>query len=254
MSDLHRRVNRLERLASMTRECPVCRDGRLRPGRQVVVAGRTSSGKTCAALQVALSAARAGVGVAVFSLEMSDAEVVERLLVQACGPGAAVKPSAFTAAADVIKELPLHIDDSSSITMAEVGARALRVQRRGGLGVVVIDYLQLLAPSKAENRTRELELLSRDSKLLAKRLGVAVLMLAQLSRLADQERRPRMAHLRGSGAIEQDADQVILLDKPDRQSATPGAADKVTFIIGKNRHGRTGDVPLIFKPEALSFR
>jgi len=238
--------------------------GGLRPGWQVILAGRTSSGKTSYALQIATQAANAGLPVLIFSLEMMTRELVRRLLSQASGcrieitgDGVTVQPASrieeFRAALERLRQLPITIDDTARLSLADIHARCERQKRRNGLGLVVVDYLQLMQSPKAENRTRELELMSRRSKLMAKALEVPVVTLSQLSREADRERRPRMGHLKGSGSLEQDADLILLVHRPDPQSPDADKRQEAYVIVEKNRHGPVGSVELAFEAYCTKF-
>ncbi|GIW40080.1 MAG: replicative DNA helicase [Candidatus Binatia bacterium] len=243
----------------------------LQPGDLVVVAGRPSMGKTAFALDVARhAAAEAQVGVAFFSLEMSKEQLVLRLLCsEARMDHSQVRSGRFPAsefprlalAAGKLAELPIFIDDTPAMNVLELRAKARRLKRtpEARLGLVVVDYLQLMKASplegrKEQNREQEIASISRSLKALAKELDVPVLALSQLNRQVEQrsDKRPAVADLRESGAIEQDADVILLLYRPcvyDRNADVHAAE----VIVGKQRNGPTGTVPLVFFPEFTRF-
>ena len=238
----------------------------LQPGDLVVVAGRPSMGKTAFALNVAQYAAmHAGVGVAFFSLEMSKEQLVLRLLcAEARVDQAKVRAGIaeerdfprLALAASHLAEAPIYIDDTPALGILELRAKARRLkrEREAKLGLVVVDYLQLMRSTTGENREQEIAAISRSLKALAKELGVPVMALSQLNRQVEQraDKRPVMADLRESGAIEQDADVIAFLYRPivyDR-NAEPNAAE---VIIGKQRNGPTGALQLAFFPESTRF-
>lgn len=237
----------------------------LRPGQMVVIGGRPSTGKTSLASCIALNAVRAGTFTCIFSLEMSKEENMLRLLSGESGISVSDLRSAkldgkirtMDEAMEALRDLPLVIDDTSTTTVPQILAKARRMlDNKKGNALVIIDYLQLLSLPKGEgrydNRTRQVGMLSRGIKLLAKDLEVPVVVLSQLSRALEtrDNRRPQLSDLRETGDIEQDADVVILLDK----SATPEEARRidrpdegvVELIIAKQRNGETGTVPLRF--------
>ena len=158
--------------------------------------------------------------------------------------------------------LPLWIDDTPGLSIAALRTRARRLKRQHGIGLIVVDYLQLLTGSKAsgsDNRVQEISEITRGLKTLAKELQVPVIALSQLSRAVEnrEDKRPQLADLRESGTIEQDADIVGLLirDKyyAEDEEAKKEAAGKATLIIAKQRNGPTGDVPLTFLEEYTRF-
>ena len=208
----------------------------LEPGKVYVVAGRPAMGKSALALQMCVEVARSGHWVGMYSLEMSALEQVGRVL-------------RSTTTEDAIA-MPLCIDDTPGITLAQIGARARQLQSERGLSLLCIDYLQLVATESQRNASRAEAVgeVSRGVKLLARQLDCAVLLLAQVNRQCDsrQDRRPELGDLKESGSIEQDADVVMFVyrdevyheDSPDR-----GIAE---VIIRKQRSGPTGIVRLRF--------
>jgi replicative DNA helicase len=240
--------------------------GGLRPQEMVVVAGRTSMGKSVFATDVLRSAAiHQGIPSALFSLEMSAVEVATRVLsAEARVPlqklrNGGMSDEDWTRVARVmgtIQAAPLFIDASPNLTMADIRAKSVELKQRHGLGLVAVDYLQLMSSGqRVESRQLEVSGLSRDCKLLAKVLDVPVVALSQLNRGPEQRasRRPLLSDLRESGSIENDANTVILLhrdDKDNPDSARPGEAD---IIVAKNRNGPTGDVVAAFQGHYSRF-
>jgi len=242
--------------------------GGLHPGDLVVVAGRPGMGKTALALNVAAHAAGKGKPVAVFSLEMSKESLLARLLcAQArmdlhkfrCGFVNPDERRRLMVTANALCEAPLFVDESTMPTALDVHAKLRRLKlARGALGLAVVDYLQLMqSAKKLENRQQEVAHLSRSFKLMAKDLEVPILLLSQLSRGPETrpgDRRPILADLRESGAIEADADVVAFVFreevyKPDREDLR-GLAE---LIVAKQRNGPTGTVNLVFLRQFTRF-
>jgi len=237
------------------------------PSELVIVAARPSMGKTAFCLNVATHAAVEGQGVAVFSLEMSRDQLVQRMLTaearvdsQRVRQGG-LRDADFTnlaRAAGVLQSCPVWIDDTPSLSLLEMRSKARRLKAENDIKMVVVDYLQLMrSPEYAENRVQEISDISRSLKALARELEVPVVALSQLSRASEQrggERRPILSDLRDSGAIEQDADLVLFIHRPeyyDREDETKkGMAD---IMLAKNRNGPTGDVQLRFSREYTRF-
>lgn len=227
-----------------------------------IIAARPSVGKTAFALHMARTAALAGKAVAVYSLEMQGEQLADRWLVSASN----INPSrwrtgtptpeeiakARSAAAELAR-LPIHVDDGTSVSMDHVRSSARLLQSRKACDMVIIDYLQLCDMTTGQNnRNREQEVAqaTRKAKLLAKELHIPVVLLSQLNRESENRpgARPELAHLRESGAIEQDADIVMLLYRPalahiatDRESGYPTEGLGVV-IVAKQRNGETGNV------------
>jgi replicative DNA helicase len=232
-----------------------------------VLAARPSMGKTALALNMAEAVAlKSKRGVLFVSLEMGRVELGERLLVGRSlvenwklRRTDALRPdewAALTAAHEAWEKAPLHIDDNPERTTLQVMAHARRIKSHGDLGVIFVDYLQLLsAPEGSRDSRQELVArFSRELKRVARALKVTVVALSQLNRASEgrEDRRPRMADLRESGAIEQDADVVLLLHRPEYYNPEdrPGEAE---LIVAKNRNGATGDVPLDFVKQMGRF-
>jgi replicative DNA helicase len=240
----------------------------LRPGQLVVVAGRPAMGKSVLALGIARACAlRAGSPAALFSLEMSRSELMLRLLAGEAGVplelmlAGGMTDTHWARVGGALAQLSgpeacLFIDDSPGLTLTEVRAKARRRGQRGGLGLVVVDYLQLLVSGRrVDNRQQEVAEFSRGLKLLAKDLGVPVVAVSQLNRNSEarQDKRPHLGDLRESGAIEADADVVVLVHRPDAYDADdrPGEAD---LIVAKNRNGPTGTATVAFLGATVEFR
>ncbi len=216
----------------------------------ILLAARPGIGKTSVALNIARNASKSGKNVAVFNLEMSRTQLVQRML---SSEGmidlkkiktADLTDDEWDRLASASKELsaaPIYIDDTANITVAEIKARCRRLPN---LGLVIIDYLQLISGTRKDgNRVLEVSEISRALKIMAKELNIPVLCLSQLSRASDQRKeRPRLSDLRDSGAIEQDADIVLFLYKDEDYN--PDTADKnvCECIIAKNRNGQTNTV------------
>lgn len=231
----------------------------------IVIAGRPSMGKTSFALNLSQFAAiERGIPVAIFSLEMSKDQVAQRLLCsEAKVDGSKLRTGYLSesdwpklaTAAGILADAPIYIDDSAAITILEMKAKARRLKSEVNLGLVVIDYLQLIqGPRGAENRQQEIAAISRSLKALAKELKIPVIALSQLSRAPEmrKDRRPTLADLRESGAIEQDADVVIFLYRSEQYERT-GTRDVAEVIVGKQRNGPTGTVELYFRKECTTF-
>lgn len=239
----------------------------LQPSDLIVVAGRPSMGKTAFALNIAQHAALdAGYGVAIFSLEMSKEQLVMRMLCsearvdqQRVRAGRAMNQDypKLTVAAGRLAEAPIYIDDTPALSVLELRAKARRLKRdpKARLGLVIVDYLQLMRGIITDSREQEISSISRSLKALAKELDIPVVALSQLNRQVESraDKRPVMADLRESGAIEQDADVILFLYRPvvyDPQGADETYAE---VIVGKQRNGPTGTVGLTFLSEYTRF-
>ena len=199
-----------------------------------------------------------------FSLEQSKLELAERLLcIQAKLSGHKLRQGdldefeqhTLMEASNQLRTLPIFVDDKPGRTMTQISAIARRVKRRFGLGIIIIDYLQLIESEDSNiSREQQISSITRRLKFMAKDLNVPVIALAQLNRGVEQreDKRPRLSDLRESGAIEQDADIVMFLHRPDAYDPEdrPGEAD---LIISKNRHGPVGTVDLVWLRESLTF-
>jgi replicative DNA helicase len=233
----------------------------------VVVAARPSMGKTAFCLNVAANAAAEGQGVAIFSLEMSKEALVQRMLTATARVDShrvrqgTLRDSDFTQlarAAGLLQTYQVWIDDTPSITLLEMRSKARRLKIDNDLKLVIVDYLQLMrSPERAENRVQEISDISRSLKALARELEIPVIALSQLSRASEQrggERKPILSDLRDSGAIEQDADLVVFIHRPeyyDREDESKRGLAEI--MLAKNRNGPTGDVQLKFTREYTRF-
>ncbi len=281
--------------------------GGLHPSDLVILAGRPSMGKTALATNIAFNAARAfreepdelgglkvaeGAKVAFFSLEMSAEQLATRILAEETGISSdrirrgEVREDdfpKFVAAAQQLSRLPFFIDDTPALTVPALRTRARRLKRQHGLGLIVIDYLQLVRPaggSRNDNRVQELSEITRTLKAIAKELDVPVLALSQLSRAVEQreDKRPQLSDLRESGSIEQDADVVMFIyreqyyhersepkrrddesdekfnDRVERWQTRGNEVHNVAdVIIAKQRHGPVGNIALYFDGEVTKF-
>ena len=235
----------------------------------IVIAARPGSGKTSLAMNIVEAAAYQGNVCAVFSLEMPKIQIVQRLL---CASAKVSMSSALSGkltpadwkalvkTSEDLKKLSIIIDDSSRVTPAEILSKCRRIKAKNGgrLDLVMIDYIQLMSSGykQDENRTREIAHITGDLKIMAKELDVPVIALSQLRRMVGE---PQLSDLRESGAIEQDADMVIFINRPD-MTASPEEIEKnkivrgmADLIIAKHRNGETGRTQLRFKGEYTKF-
>jgi len=238
----------------------------------VVIAGRPSMGKTAFAMNIAenvavRSKAANRVTVAIFSLEMSKESLVQRMLCSLAkvdihkirrGYASADEYKRLQNAAAQLHEAPIFIDDTAAISILEMRAKARRLVSDQPLGAIVVDYLQLIrGPQSAENRQQEISSISRSLKALAKELEIPVIALSQLSRAVETRggnKRPMLSDLRESGAIEQDADVVLFVYRPEVYESDPAKMDgKSEIIIAKQRNGPTGSIDLAFLRECTRF-
>lgn len=230
----------------------------------LILAARPGQGKTAMIVNIAQHAAVVDkTPVAIFSLEMSKEELVDRLLVGQADVDAwriktgKLSESDFTKLSNAMGELadaPIFIDDTPGITISEMRTKARRLQLEQNIGLFVVDYLQLVNPGRRyENRVQEVSVVSQSLKNLARELRVPVLAASQLSRAVEQrggDRKPQLADLRESGAIEQDADVVMFIYRPDGE-ITPTIATKL--LIAKHRNGPMGEIDLIFRGDRIKF-
>ncbi|MBS3956881.1 MAG: replicative DNA helicase [Clostridiales bacterium] len=239
-------------------------------GDLIILAARPSVGKTAFALNIAVNAAKAGASVALFSLEMSAEQLIQRVL---CSEARINSQDVRTGrikdhdwvnihrAMGTLAELEIYVDDTPSISILEVRAKARRQLRNAKNGLVIVDYLQLMQPNhrRSENRQTEIAEISRGLKILAKELNVPVLALSQLSRAVEQRanKRPQLSDLRESGAIEQDADVVMFIDRntdprADDDDDRPGKG-MAEIVVAKHRNGPTDTVRLVFHEPYTRF-
>ncbi|MCI5839218.1 MAG: replicative DNA helicase [Peptoniphilaceae bacterium] len=231
----------------------------------LLLAARPAMGKTAMGLSMAWQAAKNGKKVAIFSLEMSSHQLNQRLLSMVSrvdlsniitGKIADDEWGLIMNAANEIKNTDIYIDETAGITVSQLRSKAKRMKAEVGLDLIVIDYLQLMSSdSNKENRQQEISTISRGLKNLSKELNTPVLSLAQLSREADKrsDHKPILSDLRESGAIEQDADVVMLLFREDYydESVNPNIAE---IIIAKHRNGETGTIEVYFDKARTTFR
>jgi replicative DNA helicase len=239
----------------------------LQPGDMIVIAGRPSMGKTAFAMNIAENVAiKVQRPVAIFSMEMPGESLAMRMMSSLghidqnrvrTGRLEDDEWPRLTSAINILSSAPMHIDDTAALTPTELRARARRLKREAkDLGLIVIDYLQLMqAPSASDNRTNEISLISRSLKALAKELEVPVIALSQLNRGLEQRtnKRPIMSDLRESGAIEQDADLVVFLYRDEYYNEDSPDKGMAEIIIGKQRNGPTGTVKMAFKGKYTRF-
>lgn len=241
----------------------------------IILAARPGMGKTSFALNIATNAAkRQQVPVAIFSLEMTKDQLAGRILSSEAGiESHAFRTGELSAAdwddlaqaTDQLHNAPIYMDDTSGITIPEIKAKVRRINQdpaRPNIGLIIIDYLQLMTSSRrTENRVQEISEITRSLKIMAKELNIPVMALSQLSRAVEKGRadhRPQLSDLRDSGSIEQDADIVLFLYREAYYDSIGGGeemadANSAECIVAKNRHGETGTVELQWLPEFTTF-
>jgi len=241
----------------------------------IVIASRPSMGKTAFALSAARNAAiEHNIPIAIFSLEMSTIQLATRLISAEArinahnvrtGKFKAEEGAKISRTVHKLSKAPIYIDDTPAISILEIRAKARRLKNEKGIGLVIIDYLQLISPSfNMESREREISTISRSLKSLAKELNVPVVALSQLNRQleARSDKRPMLSDLRESGSIEQDADVVVFLYRPEMYNITQYTSGDMNgestegiaeVIIGKQRNGPTGEVKLKFLRDYARF-
>ena len=238
----------------------------LQPSDLVIIAGRPSSGKTAFALGIAeYAACESKVPCAIFSLEMSKEQLVQRLLCSRSEVDSYKLRGGFlaesdwpklTRAAGSLSDAPIYIDDSPVLTVLEMRAKARRLKKEKNLGLIVVDYLQLVRSNhRMDSREREIAEISRGLKALAKEIHVPVVALSQLNRAVENrnDKRPMLADLRESGSLEQDADIVMFIYRDEMYNTESVDAGKAEIIIGKQRNGPTGRVNLAFRAQFTRF-
>ncbi|MEU5690642.1 replicative DNA helicase [Actinosynnema sp. NPDC020468] len=227
----------------------------LHPGQMIIVAARPGVGKSTLGLDFARSCSvKHGLTSAIFSLEMSRTEIVMRMLSAEAKirlgdmRGGRMSDDDWTRLArrmSEISEAPMFVDDSPNLTMMEIRAKARRLKQRHDLRLVIVDYLQLMSSGKrTESRQQEVSEFSRNLKLIAKELEVPVIAISQLNRGPEQrtDKRPQLSDLRESGSLEQDADMVILINRPDAWERDDPRAGEADLIIAKHRAGPTATI------------
>ena len=238
----------------------------LQPSDLIIIAARPAMGKTALALNLAMRAAISeGAPVGIFSLEMSEHQLVQRMISLwgkipqeqlSTGRLSKAEGSRFFETADLLRTAPLFINETPAISTLELRSQARRLKAEHGLGLIVVDYLQLMRSSRRTD-SRELEIsdISRSLKAIAKELDVPVVALSQLNRKVEERKdnRPMLSDLRESGAIEQDADIVIFLYRDEVYKPDTPKKGIAELIIGKHRNGRVGTVELAFLPQYTAF-
>lgn len=246
--------------------------GGFRGGELIILAARPAVGKTAFALNLATNAARMGSTVAFLSLEMSKEQIVQRILAAEArialsnirsGNITDADEGAIIQAASTVSMLPMFLDDTTNLSILELRAKARRELRGIDKGIIIVDYLQLMQPPRSRsdgNRAVEVAEISRGLKVLAKELNMPVIALSQLSRSIEhrgKDKRPMLSDLRESGAIEQDADIVMFLDRStsEEEALLDSRPDLGTakLIVAKHRNGATRDITLSFVPEFTKF-
>jgi replicative DNA helicase len=238
----------------------------LQPSDVIIIAARPSMGKTALAVNIAEHAAlKSKKAVAIFSMEMSASQLAFRLISSLgrinqqhlrTGDLAEEEWPRVTSAITLLSDAKIFIDDTPALSPAELRARARRLKREHDLGLIVIDYLQLMAvPGNKENRATEISEISRSLKAMAKEMNIPVIALSQLNRSLEQrtDKRPVMADLRESGAIEQDADVILFIYRDEYYNPESNDKGQAEIIIGKQRNGPTGMVKLTFLGQYTRF-
>lgn len=244
----------------------------LQPSDLIIVAGRPSMGKSAFGLCLARNVAvEEGIPVGIFSLELANHQLAQRFLCAEARVNSHLMRTHrlpdqgwanLSLAVGRLAEAPIFVDDTPGLTVLELRAKARRLQAEHNIGLIVIDYLQLMTgPARAENRQQEISIISRSLKALAKELNIPVVALSQLSRAVEMRggsRRPQLADLRESGAIEQDADVVLFIYRPAHYGITEDEEGNPTegiaeVIIGKQRNGPTGTVRLAWIDKYAKF-
>ncbi len=236
--------------------------GGLRPGNLVLVGARPSRGKTSLLTSLAARAIWDGTSSVLFSLEMSSNEVAQRMLTMETGidvlrlQTGQVRDGEWPKLVEemgVLSEMPLWVDDTPQISVGDLRAKVRRLYAKQGLGMVLLDYVQLAQPTQQyKSRYRAIGEITAELKGLAKELGIVVVAASQLSRAVEQrmDKRPRLSDLRESGNQESDADVVILIHHDGAEMSSYHEAE---LVVAKNRHGETGSVPVVWQPQRVRF-
>ncbi|HET9589285.1 MAG TPA: replicative DNA helicase [Anaerolineales bacterium] len=238
----------------------------LQPSDLLIIAGRPGQGKTGFLLSVAKNASLTHKKhVAIFSLEMSNEQVVQRLIAQETGIDSQRLRTGkladnewplFTHAIEVFGDTHMFLDDTPAITPLQLRTKCRRLHMEFGLDLVIVDYLQLMGgDTRNDNRVQEVSYISRNLKILARELNVPVLAAAQLSRAVEQrsDKRPVLSDLRESGSLEQDADIVMFIYRPDQYEKETDKQNVAEIIVAKHRNGPVGSVELIFRNALAKF-
>lgn len=259
LDELHKRAGGLRGIPTGFKDLDNILAG-LQPSNMIVLAARPGIGKTAFGLNIARSVAvDYKIPVGIFSVEMSKEELTDRLLVRQSEIDAWKLKTGrleeedftrFSEAMGILADAPLYIDDTPGISILEMRTKARRLQVEKGLDLLIVDYLQLVKGRNLENRVQEVSEISMGIKNLARELKIPIIAISQLSRAVEVRggQRPRLADLRESGSIEQDADVVMFLYREDEDNP-----ENVTLEIAKHRNGPTGIVKLRFVPSRVSF-
>jgi replicative DNA helicase len=240
--------------------------GGLQPSDLLIIAGRPGQGKTSFMLSIAKNAARVhNKHIAVFSMEMSNEQLVQRLISQETGIDAQRlrlgklednEWDLFAEAVEALGQTHIFLDDTPSISPTQMRAKCRRLHLEHRLDLVVVDYLQLMQSDyRTDNRVQEVSYISRNLKALARELNVPVLSAAQLSRAVEQrsDKRPVLSDLRESGSLEQDADIVMFIYREDKDNPESVMKNVAEILVSKHRNGPTGSVQLVFREELAQF-
>lgn len=240
--------------------------GGLQPSDLIIVAGRPSTGKTSLVLSIAQSAARKhNQRVALFSLEMSSEQVVQRLISAETGIDSQRlrqgdlrddEWTLFVEATGILAESPIFVDDTPSISALQMRTKARRLHAEHGLDLIIVDYLQLMrGDTRAENRVQEISSICQALKALSRELNVPLIAVSQLSRAVEtrKDHKPLLSDLRESGSIEQDADVVMFIYREELYDEDTEFKNIADIIVAKHRNGPTGTIPLYFKKELAQF-
>ncbi len=240
--------------------------GGLQPSDLLIIAGRPGQGKSGFCLSVAKNAAQLHKKhVAMFSLEMSNEQLVQRLVAQETGIDSqrlrlgAIQDKEwplFTQAVSALGDAHIYLDDTPAITPLQLRTKCRRLHMEVGLDLIIVDYLQLMTgDTRMDNRVQEVSYISRNLKVLARELNVPVLAAAQLSRAVEQraDKRPVLSDLRESGSLEQDADVVMFIYRPDQYEADTLRQNVAEIIVAKHRNGPVGSVELVFRKSLAKF-
>lgn len=237
----------------------------------IILAARPSIGKTAFAIDLALRAAEQGIPVGLFSMEMSIDQVVDRFIASRAGVSlwrlrtgklSHVEDDflRITTACDELRSLPIYVDDASSPNILQMRAMARRLQANQGLGLLIVDYLQLMSSRRQyESEVQQVTEISRGLKSLAKELNIPILAISQLSRAVEQRdgHKPRLSDLRSSGSIEQDADVVMFIHRDDKinyeKAKEQNKLNYAQLVIAKHRNGPTGEIDFRIDPDSLRF-
>ena len=239
------------------------------PGQLIILAARPAMGKSAMALNLAMNVSTINdVNVAIFSLEMSNEQLVQRMVAATGSIKLGMIQSGhmdrnswarFSPMLERVANMKIFFDDSSDSTIESIRAKCRKLKQENGLGMIVIDYLQLIDyddESDKMSQVQKITIISRSLKLMARELEVPIIVLSQLSRGVEQrdDKRPIMSDLRDSGSIEQDADMVLLLYRDEYYNKASTRKGEADLILGKNRSGQTGEIAMIWTGEYMKFR